>query len=131
MAERNDVSSVSETTSSVTVLSSPHGRQRRHERNISKRDLQAAVKYGRREPGIPNHRTGEATWKYTFCDIVYVTDATSRVEITSWPVPGVGIDVELREVTPAMKREHNDAKANIHANPAYWTSHTVVSAASS
>ena len=35
-----------DSTSLVTILSSAHGRQRRAEREIHKRDLQAAVKYG-------------------------------------------------------------------------------------
>ena len=81
-------------TSAVTVLSSAHGRQRRMERDIGKRDLQAAVKYGKREPGYPCPRTGAPRWMYTFADIVYVTDASGREEITSWPAPGCGIDVE-------------------------------------
>lgn len=39
----------SSTTSLVDILSSAHGRQRRSERLISKRDLQAAVRYGKKE----------------------------------------------------------------------------------
>ena len=46
---------------------------------MTKRDLQAAVKYGAKE------RTGRG-WKYTFADVVYITDITSTVEITSWAV---------------------------------------------
>lgn len=126
MVINGDISSViTEATSSVTILSSPHGRQRRLERYISKRDLQAAVKYGSKTPGFPNRRTGEPTWKYTFGDIVYVTDATSRHEITSWPVPGIGIDIEEKIITPEMRREHDEAMLKIASSPAYWTSHTV------
>ncbi len=128
MVNNSQISSFSDATvatSSVSILSSPHGRQRRLERNIAKRDLQAAVKYGSKEPGIPNRRTGDPTWKYTFGDIVYVTDATSRREITSWPVPGVGIDIEEKAITLEMRREHEEEMRKIRNSPAYWTSHTV------
>ena len=52
------------------------GRQRRKERNISKRDLQAAVKHGTKKLSFPCPKTGERRWLYTFADIVYVTDDT-------------------------------------------------------
>ena len=83
-------------TSAITVLSSAHGRKRRAERQIGKRDLKAAVKHGTREPGRPTS-SGEPTWKYTFADVVYITDSTSRKEITSWPetaVPCKHVDIE-------------------------------------
>ena len=43
-------------TAEVPFTSSLHGRQRRSEREISVRDLQAAVKYGVKEKGFPNKR---------------------------------------------------------------------------
>jgi len=49
-AVANDVEDIGDNTSLVTVLSSAHGRQRREERDITKLDLQAAVKYGTKEP---------------------------------------------------------------------------------
>jgi hypothetical protein len=36
-------------TSNIPFLSSVHGRERRYQRDISKRDLQSAVKYGMKE----------------------------------------------------------------------------------
>ena len=50
-------------TDAVTVLSSPHGQQRRKERDIEKRDLQAAVKHGRRVPAERDR------WKYTHAGV--------------------------------------------------------------
>jgi hypothetical protein len=91
--------STSQRTSLVTVLESEHGRQRRMERKIGLRDLQAAVRHGVRTPGFPCPRTGEGRWKYTFAGVVYVTDSTSRKEITSWPAPALGLDVETVEVS--------------------------------
>ncbi|GIL64651.1 hypothetical protein Vafri_18557 [Volvox africanus] len=72
-------------TSSITLLSHPHGRQRRDERGIDKRQLQEAVKYGRKERANPG-RNGQTRWRYTYKGIVYITDETSRHEITSWKI---------------------------------------------
>ncbi len=75
-------------TKNITLLSGVHGRERRAERQISKHDLQAAIKYGTKTPGKPSYQ-GFFTWKYTFANIVYITDETSRIEITSWILPTV------------------------------------------
>ena len=65
--------------SSVALLSSTHGRMRRAQRLIEKKDLKAAVKYGKQE--ISFNQRGLANFKYTFADIVYITDLTSTKEI--------------------------------------------------
>jgi hypothetical protein len=114
-----------ESTSVITVLSSVHGRQRRIERNIGKRDLQAAVKYGTKSKGHPCPRTGARCWLFTFADVVYVTDDDERQEITSWPLQGGGIDVEKVTIDSTMQKAH-DAAVVSAANLAKWTSHTVV-----
>lgn len=114
---------VASDTDLVTVLSSAHGRQRRSERLISKSDLQAAVKYGEKEASYENSN-GELRWKYTFRGIVYITDETSRREITSWPIPAFGFDVPLVKITEKMRRYHRAAVRAL-GNKASWTSHTV------
>jgi hypothetical protein len=113
-------------TSAVTVLSTPHGRHRRLERNIAIRDLQVAVKYGEKEVGHPCPRTGEMRWKYSFADIVYSTDSISRVEITSWPGPGIRIDVEEHIITQAEQHAHANAYSALREDLSSWTSHTVI-----
>ena len=50
-------------TSTIDFISSLHGKQRRRERDLSKRDLQAAVKHGIKEPNI------KGRWKYTFAEM--------------------------------------------------------------
>ena len=70
-------------TSDLCLVSHTHGRERREERGINKRELQEAVKYGRRERANPG-RSGDARWRYIHKGIVYITDETSRHEITSW-----------------------------------------------
>lgn len=120
-------------TSDVTVLSSLHGRTQRALRGIDKRELQAAVKHGRKERANPG-RNGDSRWRYTHegvrslpcsvscaCDVcdfgkpralllivcfsvithscrpqvVYITDETSRHEITSWRLNDSSISAAL------------------------------------
>ena len=81
-------------TSSISLISHDHGRQRRDERGITRRELQEAIKYGQKEPAHPG-RDGAPRWRYTHKGVVYITDQTSRHEITSWrsdemPSAGVG-----------------------------------------
>ena len=123
-------------TSAVEFHSSIHGRGRRHERGIQKRDLQRAVLHGRKERtyGQGGKRRGEPRWKYTCDNIVYITDDTSHEEITSWklfelmsvrevyPEP---ILIERVATTTAMQAAHRLAVSNA-ADPEAWTSHTVL-----
>lgn len=51
-------------TSAITLISHAHGRARRDERGIVKRELQEAVKYGRKERANPG-RNGDQRWRYT------------------------------------------------------------------
>ena len=64
-------------------MSHLHGRMRRAERGIDRTELKRAVKYGKRSHANPG-RNGQPRWKYVHNDIVYITDETSRHEITSW-----------------------------------------------
>ena len=114
----------SKPTSAVTILFSVHGRMRRAERLIQKRDLQAAIKHGTRV--MSANPRGDWNWKYTFADVLYITDKSSRREITSWAVPGAGLDVDKVLVTPEMQKLHSQACDKIRCTPGSWTSHTVV-----
>lgn len=108
---------------SISILSSTHGRMRRAQRSIQKRDLQAALKYGRKEPSISDR--GHLNYKFRFADIVYITDETCTREITSWAAPGSGIDLPLKEISPSLQLSH-DAASQCILNKMHWTSHTVV-----
>lgn len=70
-------------TSAVTINSHTHGRERRTERGIEKRELQKAVKEGVKEPANPG-RTGDKRWRFTHNGVVYITDDSCKHEITSW-----------------------------------------------
>ena len=41
---------------------------------------------GHSEPGERCPHTGAARWKYTYNNVVYITDETRRIEITSYPL---------------------------------------------
>ena len=98
--DRTEDSTV-QNTSAITILSSTHGRMRRAQRLIEKRDLQAAVKYGKRE--MSANQNGRINWKCTYADIVYITDfETSTKEITSWAIPGAGLDVEKKHISKML-----------------------------
>ena len=83
-------------TENVSLISHTHGRARRSERSIARLELQAAVKHGRKEPAHPSAQ-GRSRWRYTHNGVVYVTDASSRHEITSWRDDGQDMPVEVYE----------------------------------
>eukprot|EP00959_Pyramimonas_sp_CCMP1952_P255863 5344273-Pyramimonas_sp.AAC.1 len=72
-------------TSDISVVTHAHGRQRRLERSIQTLELQGAVKYGRKELANPGLE-GDVRYRYTHRGVVYITDASSRHEITSWRI---------------------------------------------
>ena len=109
-------------TSEISFISSVHGRERRSERDITVRDLQAAVKYGVKERGFPD-RLGAPRWKYTHGDVVYITDITSTKEITSWATELPLSSVEIPDRYTASLLE---AQSRILSRPSIITSHTVL-----
>merc|ERR1711903_336415 len=69
-------------TSEFTLVSHAHGRERRAERGIQRRELQAAIKYGEKVAAA------RGRWRFTHQGVVYITDETMRHEITSWRLDG-------------------------------------------
>jgi hypothetical protein len=90
-------------TSQVTVLSSQHGRARRELREITKFDLQSAVKYGIKTRGHNCPKTRLPRWKYTYGNVVYITDHTSTTEVTSYRQP---ISIQPAQITTEMMEQH-------------------------
>ena len=79
-------SDVSDTpTDAVSIISHAHGRERRAQRGVERRQLQAAVKHGQKTPGRPG-RDGKQRWRFEYNGVVYITDETCRHEITTWRV---------------------------------------------
>ena len=56
-------------TSAVTLISHAHGRERRAERGILRRELQAAIKHGEKVAANPGRR-GEKRWRFTHNGVV-------------------------------------------------------------
>ena len=92
-------------TSELTVISHTHGRQRREERDIAKRELQEAIKYGRRERANPG-RDGSRRWRFTHKSVIYITDETMRHEITSWRMQEAGAEEAEAVGTDAETGSH-------------------------
>ena len=102
-------------TSAIDLISSIHGHQRRVERAIDKRDLQAAIKHGKKELNIRHKPDGTLSyrWKYTFADVVYITDSSSTFEITSWVVP---LPLETVSFSDHDEHQYKAAKNRISNN---------------
>lgn len=107
----------------MLFFSTLHGRERRALRGIDRIDLQAAVLHRTKEKGWPHPVTGAARLKYTHAGIVYITDESSTVEITSYAVP---IDIPHADLTPTHVREHEAAKRRLRIDASLCTSHTVI-----
>jgi len=88
-------------TDNISLVSHAHGRLRREERAINTLELQAAVKHGRKERANPG-RDGSQRWRYTHKGVVYITDLTSRHEITSWR-----LDAVEEDSSPAVEIDDN------------------------
>jgi hypothetical protein len=120
MAFNGDGPSSQPPTDNITVLSSSHGRKRRKQRAIHKRDLKKAVKYGTREPGNPGP-DGRPRIKWSYDGVVYITDETGRQEITAWNSASLLPIAEMPEDDGHHMQTHL-----ISTRPSAVSSHTVV-----
>ena len=112
----------SKRTAQYTVLSSQHGRARRQLRNISKMDLKAAIKHGVKTPAHPG-KDGTPRWKFTYNNVVYITDASCRREITSYVE---AIQIERHPISNALKSRHEEVKRILVEQPELCTGHTYI-----
>ena len=106
-----------------TLISSVHGRDRRAQRQIGKKDLLAAVQYGEKTRAHPDPRTGEPRWKFTFANIVYITDASCKKEITSYVLP---LEIQKIQLGSDDVASHDLLQKRLLNEPALCTSHTVL-----
>jgi hypothetical protein len=105
----------SKKTSLITILSSEHGRLRREQRDIDKRDLQKALKYGTRE------RVWNQRWKIEYDGITFITDPSTRREITAFPSPLPNMPTDMDMIS-----ESRQTKELLDQKPDLATSHTVI-----
>ncbi|CAB1098021.1 unnamed protein product [Ectocarpus sp. CCAP 1310/34] len=113
-------------TSDIEFFSSLHGRQKRLQRGLNKRDLQAAVKHGTRREGYSDPKTGKPRWMYTLGNVVYITDETSTREITSYFIDKPVVQIPHAPLTPEDLFDQERAKQELARNPDLCTSHTVI-----
>ena len=102
-------------TSLITILSTAHGQLRREQRDIDKRDLQRALKYGRFE------RSYMGNWKIDYDGITFITDRFKTREVTAFPSPLQ--DVPIDSAAIGM---HNQVKTLLQHKPELATSHTIL-----
>ena len=99
------------------IESSLHGRERRLLRQIEKTDLEDCVAFGIKEPSI------KGRWKYTYNEVVLITDPTSTREITSFIMP---LEMKEAKYDNYYIEEHNEAKRAIMQDKSVCASHTIV-----
>jgi hypothetical protein len=102
-------------TSLLSILSTEHARIRRQERDIDKRDLKRALKYGTRQ------RCWRNRWKIEYDGVIFIVDQAVHREITAYPSPQREIPID-----EATKKEHDLAKFLITQKSELCKSHTVL-----
>lgn len=88
---------------------------RREERDIDKRDLQKAIKFGTRK------RCWGYRWMIEYDGIVFITDNCLQQEVTCYPSP-----LAFAEIDDEARTDHSKAKSVIDQKPELCVSHTVL-----
>jgi|AntRauTorckE5430_2_1112549.scaffolds.fasta_scaffold00539_6 hypothetical protein len=99
----------------ISILSTDHGRLRREQRDISKRDLYKALRLGTKE------RCWGQRWKIEYDGIIFIVDKTMSVEVTAFPSP-----LALAPVDAKGHILHNRTRDLLEHKPELCTSHTVL-----
>jgi len=109
-------------TSAVTFVETEHGRERRRQRGIDKKNLKEAVKHGERQEGKWKHK-GHKTAVYRYKGITYIRDKTTGEEVTSWAEP---LKLDRVPISDVMQKEYQQAVSKIQSNKDAWLSNTVI-----
>ena len=107
----------------IPFYESQHGRLRREQRGIDKKDLLDAMRYGKRVKAHPDRRSGNPRSKYTYNGIVYVVDDITGQEITSW---ASRLILKQQPLSEEDYEKHLEAVRIIQRTPAHWESNTVI-----
>mmetsp|Transcript_28821 Transcript_28821/g.42710 ORF Transcript_28821/g.42710 Transcript_28821/m.42710 type:complete len:264 (+) Transcript_28821:29-820(+) len=102
-------------SSLISILSTDHGRLRREQRDISKRDLLKALRYGSRE------RTWGERWKIEYDGIIFIVNKSLTHEVTAFPSP-----LALAPVDTKDRVKQKRAQDLFMIKPELCTSHTVL-----
>ena len=111
----NSFATMDRSTSLITILSTAHGQLRREQRDIDKRDLKRALKYGRCE------RAYRGRWKIDFDGITFITDQSKHREVTAFPSPLQDVPIDRAAI-----KKHNQVKNVLKQKPELATSHTIL-----
>lgn len=109
-------------TSTLCFHETEHGRLRRKQRGIDKKDLQGAIRYGTIEYG-KKRRNGHSTFIYKYKDIVYIVDAVTQQEITCYAEP---IPLETIHLSNLMMLEYEQQRKKVKNDISCWTSNNVI-----
>jgi Alpha-kinase family/von Willebrand factor type A domain len=112
-------------TSSIKIVETSHGRLRRQQRGIDKKDLQAALKHGVRTPCAPRTKGGthDPVAKYCYNGICYVVNEGTRQEITSYAIP---LELDVIPISDEALRQYHLVRDQVASHPNCWTSHSVI-----
>jgi hypothetical protein len=88
---------------------------RREQRDINKRELQKALKYGKKK------RTWGGRWRIEYDGIVFIADDSMRCEITVFPAP-----LSVAEIDNDARIAHQRAKHLLRLKPHLCKSHTIL-----
>jgi hypothetical protein len=109
-------------TSSIPFMESEHGRLRRAQRGIDKKDLQRAIKYGDRVGAHPRPN-GDQTAKYTYRNITYIVNEVTGQEITAYAKP---LELDCVPISRQMEIDHEEAEKQLQEDLNCWTSNCVM-----
>ena len=109
-------------TSCVDLISATHCRQREQERQISKQDLQAAVKYGTCVKTRQSRDTGR--YKFMYNGIVYITEADRTTSVTCWAENQ--LPLEAAPLSTSEQKQIAEQKRRVKESHTACTSHTVL-----
>lgn len=84
-------------TSLITILSSDHGRLRREQGDIDKRDLQKAIKYGTHQQCYGNR------WKIEYDGIIFIATESKQQEVTRIHLRSLWLQLTLRHLMTTKK----------------------------
>jgi hypothetical protein len=110
----------------VTFIETVHGRLRRQQRGIDKKDLQLARKHGTRRSTHPR-TNGDPPSIYRYRDIAYVSvvnDVTSQA-VTPWAEPIPLEPVSLDTEHDATERVARDLRVNRGEDTSWGLSNTI------
>lgn len=109
-------------TSAITIVEAEHGRLRRRQRGIDKKDLQSAIKYGEKYSTHPRPN-GDETSLYRYKKITYIVNEVTKEEVTAYAEP---LRLDPVPITDQMQLLHERAQAKIRQRNVEWNSNTVL-----